>query len=91
MDFEKFYDTLIGITEAEPGYPIASCFTGEFERLYNQSVYARLRISMALNGSRQGDHKDALSIADAYESMQKIICKKAFEYGVRYGRGEIRL
>lgn len=91
MDFEKLYDIMIGQVEPEPGYPVEDCYKGECERLYGKISDARMRISAALDRDLRNQNREVLSIMNDYEDMQRIFCRWAFTYGVRYGRGEIQL
>ena len=91
MDFEKFYDIMIGQAKPEEGYPVEDCFVGDCEKLYGQVSDARRYISAKLQGDLKGESPQVLSIINAYEAIQRILCERAFDYGARYGRGEIDL
>jgi hypothetical protein len=91
MDFERFYGTMTGQIEPEEGYPVEDCYAGACEELYSQVSDARRYISAKLQGNLNGESPQVLSIINAYEAMQRIFCERAFEYGARYGRGEIDL
>ena len=91
MDFEKFYCTLIGQMEPEKGYPVENCFTGECERLYDKICKARRRIAAIMTGRLDRESREVMEIMNAYEAMQRLLCEKSFDYGARYGRGEIEL
>lgn len=91
MNFEKFYDVMIGQAEPEEGYPVEDCYAGGCEKLYGQVSDARRYISAKLQGDLKGESPQVLSIINAYEAIQRILCERAFDYGARYGRGEIDL
>lgn len=91
MDFEKFYEVLIGQANSEEGYPVENCFAGECEKLYDDIARSRRHINARLSRNLYQEPAQVLAIMNAYEGIQRILCKRAFEYGVRYGRGEIEL
>ena len=83
--FQTIYEQMTGV--ADHGY---GAIDDEFENgpcgaLYEKAFAARVRLSRLLDGNDSGENADALCIADAHEQMQRILCEKAYEYGLRDG------
>lgn len=84
--FERIYDLMCGFVDSDEAEDVLSEFDGECGKLYEQAYRARLVISRIVDENNCGENQEVLAIVNAYERMQKILCRKAFEYGVREGR-----
>jgi len=85
--FERIYELMCGFVDSEETDDITNEFDGECGKLYEQAYNARVTVTRILDETNCGENRDVLAIINAYERIQKLLCRKAFEYGVREGRG----
>ncbi len=82
--FDHIYDAMMSYVD-DPD--IQNEFeTGECADLYDQCYDLRLSISRRLDGSVGSKNDDVLLLIDLCEKMQKILCRKCFQYGYAYGQ-----
>ena len=87
MGFDEIYESMYGVLETpNPNYPSEFEEGMECWKLYESILDARIRLSMAISGSEDGDLPDLMIIVTAYEHMMYHLCEKAFEYGRRDGQ-----
>ena len=84
--FEEVYGYMTGLLERTEGSNLADLVPNEFEAsrcgdLYSAVYDARLRLSQQAGLEDGEDLADVRRIYQAYEEMQEILCRRAFEYG----------
>ena len=85
MNLQRICGVMLGYQVARPDDIVRDEVTGQkCEALYEAAYEARIRITKAIDGKEEDDNTDALCIAEAYEEMLRILCRKAFLYGKRF-------
>ena len=83
MKFAHIYDAMMGYTQKPT---IKNEFeAGECGKLYDKSFEIRVSISKQLDGNPNGENKEVIELIELYEKMQKILCKKCYQYGYADG------
>ncbi len=84
--FEEVYGYMTDLLEPNGDSNLADLVPNEFESsrcgdLYETVYDARIRLSKQANLKDGEDLEDIRKIYQSYEEMQKILCRRSFEYG----------
>lgn len=86
MGFEQLYEIMMGYVPSQDNI-VKDEFSGRCEALYGDTLEARIRLSRLLDGDSDGENADCMRIVYGYEAIMKLMCQRAYEYGLREGRG----
>ena len=85
--FKYLYERLNGfIMEESDGIPDLFADGSECGTLYGKAYDARVRLSLLIDGTADGENTDTMIIVRAYEKIAEVLSERLYKYGYEDGK-----
>lgn len=85
--FKYLYERLNGfIMEESDGIPDLFAEGSECGKLYSEAYDARVRLSLLIDGTADGENADTMMIVRAYEKIAEVLSERLYKYGYEDGK-----
>ena len=87
--FKYLYERLNGfIMEENGGIPDLFTDGSECGKLYSEAYDARVRLSLLIDGTADGENADTMIIVRAYEKIAEVLSERLYKYGYEDGKSQ---